>query len=46
MVKLIAFVNAFCSYLLVFVIFVALILAGVFIGIKLRKNKDAKQIQE
>lgn len=42
MEKLILFINAFLSYSLVFIIIVVLVLAAVFIGIRLRKSKDAK----
>ncbi|MCR5595975.1 MAG: hypothetical protein K6G12_09000 [Lachnospiraceae bacterium] len=38
----ILFTNAFLSYLLLFVIAVCVVIAAVLIGIKLRKNKDAK----
>lgn len=39
----VAFLNSFLSYLLVFVIFVAVIAIGVTLGIKLRRKKDAKE---
>ena len=42
MVNLMSFLSAFASYLLVFVIFLAVAFIGINIGIKLRKNKDAK----
>ena len=42
MANLIAFLNAFLSYLLLFVVCVAVIVAAVRIGIGLRKRKDAK----
>lgn len=40
--NLILFVNAFLSYLLLFVFIVVLVIAACFIGIKWRKSKDAK----
>ena len=40
--NMIAFINSVLSYLLLMVIIVALCLLGGFIGLKLRKNKDAK----
>lgn len=40
--NLILFLNSFMSYLLLFLICVAVIIIAVLIGIKLRKNKDAK----
>ena len=40
--NIIAFINCVLSYLLLMVIIVALCLLGGFIGLKLRKNKDAK----
>lgn len=43
MANLIAFLNVFCSYLLLFGIIVVLAVAAVFIGIRLRKNKDQKE---
>lgn len=42
MENLILFVNAFLSYLLIFVLIVALVIAACFIGVKWRKSKDAK----
>lgn len=41
--NLILFLNSFMSYLLLFIICVAVIIVAVLIGIKLRKNKDAKE---
>ncbi|MCI6713872.1 MAG: hypothetical protein MR523_02885 [Lachnospiraceae bacterium] len=46
MTNLILFVNAFLSYLLLFVLVVALVIAACIIGVKLRKNKDAKAAAE
>ena len=43
MANLIAFVNAFLSYLLLFGFIVVLCLIAVFVGIKLRKNKDLQE---
>ena len=43
MANLIAFVNAFLSYLLLFGVIVVLCVIAVFIGIKMRKNKDLKE---
>jgi len=42
--NLIAFINTFLSYLLVAVIIAALAGVAIFIGIRLRKNKD-KQLE-
>lgn len=42
MTNLILFVNAFLSYLLVFVLIVALVIVACIIGVKWRKSKDAK----
>ncbi|MGN1315125.1 MAG: hypothetical protein ACI4VG_08980 [Lachnospiraceae bacterium] len=39
---MIAFINTFLSYLLLFLLIVVLAIIAVFIGIRLRKNKDAK----
>ena len=40
--NLILFFNAFLSYLLLFVIIVALVIIACVIGVKWRKSKDAK----
>lgn len=42
MQNLILFVNAFLSYLLLFVLIVALVIVACMIGVKWRKSKDAK----
>lgn len=42
MTNLILFVNAFLSYLLVFVLIVALVIVACIIGVKCWKSKDAK----
>lgn len=42
MQNLILFLNAFLSYLLVFVLIVALVIVACVIGVKWRKSKDAK----
>lgn len=42
MAKLILFLNAFLSYLLVFLLIVAVVVVACIIGVKWRKNKDAK----
>ncbi len=42
MTNLILFVNAFLSYLLVFVFIVAVVVVACIIGVKWRKSKDAK----
>ena len=42
MANLIAFLNSFLSYLLVFVICVAAVALACVIGVTLRKKKDAK----
>lgn len=43
MVNLIAFVNSFLSYLLLFGTFVLIAAVAIFIGITLRKRKDMKE---
>lgn len=42
MTNLILFVNAFLSYLLIFILIVALVIVACIIGVKWRKSKDAK----
>ena len=42
MTNLILFLNSFFSYLLLFVIIVALVIVACIIGVKWRKSKDAK----
>lgn len=42
MAKLILFLNSFLSYLLLFVLIVAVVVVACMIGVKWRKNKDAK----
>lgn len=42
MTNLILFLNSFFSYLLLFVIIVALVIIACIIGVKWRKSKDAK----
>lgn len=42
MTNLILFVNAFLSYLLLFVLIIALVIVACMIGVKWRKSKDAK----
>ena len=42
MANLVAFINAFLSYFLLFGFIVVLCIIAVFVGIKLRKNKDLK----
>ena len=42
MANLAAFIGTFLAYGIVFCVFVALAVAGCFIGIKVRKSKDAK----
>lgn len=44
--NLILFVNAFLSYLLVMAVIVVLAGVGIFIGIKARKSKNAKEGSE
>ncbi len=39
---MIAFINMFLSYLLLCIIFIAIIVVAVMLGKKLRENKDAK----
>ena len=41
--NLILFVNAFLSYLLVYIIALALIVTAILLGIRFRKHKDAKK---
>ena len=43
MANLIAFINSFLSYFALFAFIVVLCLIAVFVGIKLRKNKDLKE---
>ena len=45
MSNLILFLNSFLSYLLVFVIIVALVIIACVIGVKWRKSKDLKTAQ-
>ena len=42
MTNLILFINAFLSYLLLFVLIIALVIVACIIGVKWRKSKDAK----
>lgn len=42
MANLVLFINAFLSYLLVFVLIIALVIVACIIGVKWRKVKDAK----
>lgn len=42
MTNLILFINAFLSYLLLFVFIIALVIVACIIGVKWRKSKDAK----
>lgn len=42
MTNTILFLNAFLSYFFVFVLIVALCIISAVIGVKVRKNKDAK----
>ena len=46
MTTLILFVNAFLSYLLVFVFIIAVVVVACIIGVKWRKSKDAKAAVE
>ena len=43
MTNLILFLNSFLSYLLVYAVFGVLIVVAVLVGIKVRKNKNAKE---
>lgn len=43
MTNFIYFANAFLSYLLVFFVFLILIICGILVGIKMRKNKNKKE---
>lgn len=40
--NLVLFLNSFLSYLLCFVVIIILAVVAVVIGVKMRKNKDAK----
>ncbi|MBD5450610.1 MAG: hypothetical protein HDR28_10765 [Lachnospiraceae bacterium] len=42
--NLILFVNAFLSYLLVFVLIIALVIVACIIGVKCWKSKDTKEV--
>lgn len=42
MTNLVLFINAFLSYLLLFVLIIALVIVACIIGVKWRKSKDAK----
>lgn len=42
MTNLVAFLNSFLSYLLLFAVCVIVVVVAVKIGITMRKNKDAK----
>ena len=44
--NLILFFNSFLSYLLLFVIMVALVVIACVIGVKFRKSKDARLLEE
>lgn len=46
MANLVAFLNSFLSYLLLFAVCVIVVFAAVRIGIVLRKKKDAKEALE
>lgn len=46
MANLVAFLNSFLSYLLLFAVCVIVVAIAVVIGIKLRKKKDAKDALE
>lgn len=46
MSNLILFMNSFLSYLLFFVLIVALVIVACVIGVKWRKSKDAKAAAE
>ncbi len=42
MANLVAFINSFLSYFLLFAFIIVLCIIAAFVGIKLRKNKDLK----
>lgn len=44
--NLILFLNSFLSYLLLLVIMIALVVIACVIGVKLRKSKDARLLEE
>ena len=46
MANLIAFINSFLSYLLLFGVCVAAVIIVCLIGVRLRRNKDAKTALE
>ena len=43
MANLMAFLSAFCSYLLLFAFTIVLCMVAAFTGIKMRKSKDMKE---
>ena len=44
--SLVAFLNSFLSYLLLFGVFVLIAAVAIFVGITLRKGKNAKVVAE
>lgn len=46
MINFTLFLNSFLSYLLVFIVMAAIVIAAVFIGITMRKHTDAKMDDE
>lgn len=46
MANLVLFLNAFLSYLLLFVLIIAVVIVACIIGVKWRKSKDAKTAAE
>lgn len=46
MTSLILFLNSFLSYLLLFVLIIAVVVVACIIGVKWRKSKDAKTAAE
>ncbi len=46
MTNLVLFLNSFMSYLLLVAVFVLVIGIAIFLGIKLRQNKNAKEALE
>ena len=46
MTNLILFLNSFFSFLLLFVLIIAVVIVACIIGVKWRKSKDAKAVAE
>lgn len=46
MVNFTLFLNSFLSYLLVFIVMLAIVIMAIFIGITMRKNTEAEMDEE